>query len=155
MKNSLPTRSQVHAGLTVAALGVVYGDIGTSPLYTLKTCFTSAHVGVTPENVLGILSLLVWALIVVVCVKYMAIVMRVDHDGEGGILALLALLLARPEKGIPPKGHLVRGRRRRRGGDALRRRGDHAGDLGDLGGRRDRGRDLGRAALDRADLARR
>ncbi len=103
MKNSLPTRSQIHAGLTVAALGVVYGDIGTSPLYTLKTCFTAAHVGVTPENVLGILSLLVWALIVVVCVKYMAIVMRVDHDGEGGILALLALLLARPEKGIPPK----------------------------------------------------
>ena len=103
MKNSLPTRSQVHAGLTVAALGVVYGDIGTSPLYTLKTCFTSAHVGVTPENVLGILSLLVWALIVVVCIKYMSIVMRVDHDGEGGILALLALLLARPEKGVPPK----------------------------------------------------
>jgi len=89
--------------LTVAALGVVYGDIGTSPLYTLKTCFTSAHVMVTPENVLGILSLLVWALVIVVCVKCVGIVMRVDHDGEGGILALLALLLARPEKGIPPK----------------------------------------------------
>ncbi|HEV8021179.1 MAG TPA: KUP/HAK/KT family potassium transporter, partial [Candidatus Lustribacter sp.] len=93
----------MRAGLTVAALGVVYGDIGTSPLYTLPTCFTSAHVGVSPENVLGILSLIVWALIVVVCVKYVGIVMRVDHDGEGGILALLALLLARPEKGVPPK----------------------------------------------------
>jgi KUP system potassium uptake protein len=103
VKNSLPLAGRIHAGLTVAALGVVYGDIGTSPLYTLKTCFTSAHVGVTPENVLGILSLLVWALVIVVCVKYVGIVMRVDHDGEGGILALLALLLARPEKGIPPK----------------------------------------------------
>jgi KUP system potassium uptake protein len=89
--------------LTVAALGVVYGDIGTSPLYTLKTCFTSAGAGLSPENVLGILSLIVWALIVVVCVKYVGIVMRVDHDGEGGILALLALLLARPVKGVPPR----------------------------------------------------
>ena len=103
MKNSLPISRRIHAGLTVAALGVVYGDIGTSPLYTLKTCFTSAHVAVTPENVLGILSLLVWALVIVVCVKYVGIVMRVDHDGEGGILALLALILARPEKGVSPK----------------------------------------------------
>jgi len=103
VSDSLPKASRLHAGLTVAALGVVYGDIGTSPLYTLKTCFTSAGAGVTPENVLGILSLLVWALIVVVCVKYVGIVMRVDHDGEGGILALLALLLARPERGVPPK----------------------------------------------------
>ncbi len=103
MSDSLPKPSGLHAGLTVAALGVVYGDIGTSPLYTLKTCFTSAGAGVSLENVLGILSLLVWALIVVVCVKYVGIVMRVDHDGEGGILALLALLMARPEKGVPPK----------------------------------------------------
>lgn len=103
MKNSLPIGPRLRTGLTVAALGVVYGDIGTSPLYTLKTCFTSAHVGVTPETVLGILSLIVWALIIVVCVKYVGIVMRVDHDGEGGILALLALLLAKPERGISPK----------------------------------------------------
>ncbi len=103
MKNSLLKTGKLQTGLTVAALGVVYGDIGTSPLYTLKTCFTAAHVGVTPENVLGILSLIAWALIIVVCVKYVGIVMRVDHDGEGGILALLALLLARPERGIPPK----------------------------------------------------
>lgn len=103
MKNSLPTTSRLRTGLTVAALGVVYGDIGTSPLYTLKTCFTSAHVGVTPETVLGILSLIVWALIIVVCVKYVGVVMRVDHDGEGGILALLALLLARPDRGVSPR----------------------------------------------------
>jgi KUP system potassium uptake protein len=103
VKNSLPMEGRIHTGLTVAALGVVYGDIGTSPLYTLKTCFTSAQVPVTPENVLGILSLLIWALVIVVCVKYVGIVMQVNHDGEGGILALLALLLGRPEKGIPPK----------------------------------------------------
>jgi KUP system potassium uptake protein len=87
--------------LTVAALGVVFGDIGTSPLYTLKTCFESAHAAPTGGNVLGILSLIVWALIMVVCVKYVSIVMRVDHDGEGGILALLALLLPKPERGMP------------------------------------------------------
>ena len=103
MKNSLHSEKHVRAGLTVAALGVVYGDIGTSPLYALKTCFSSAHVGVTPANVLGILSLIVWALVIVVCVKYVGVVMRVDHDGEGGILALLALLWSRPERGIPPR----------------------------------------------------
>jgi KUP system potassium uptake protein len=77
--------------LALAALGVVFGDIGTSPLYTLHTCYTTAHVGPTVENTLGIISLLVWALIVVVCIKYVTILMRVDHEGEGGILALLAL----------------------------------------------------------------
>jgi KUP system potassium uptake protein len=89
--------------LTVAALGVVFGDIGTSPLYALKTCFQSAHAMPTPGNVLGILSLIVWALIVVVCVKYVSIVMRVDHDGQGGILALLALLLPKPDRGMPAR----------------------------------------------------
>ncbi len=80
------------AALTMAALGVVFGDIGTSPLYTLTSCF--AFSGASPSNLndaLGIASLLVWALILVVCVKYLGCIMRVDHDGEGGILALLAL----------------------------------------------------------------
>jgi KUP system potassium uptake protein len=103
VKKSLRKGPRLSTGITVAALGVVFGDIGTSPLYALKTCFTSAGAAVTPETVLGILSLIVWALIVVVCLKYVAIVMRVDHDGEGGILALLALLLPRPERGVPPK----------------------------------------------------
>jgi len=93
----------IRTGLTVAALGVVFGDIGTSPLYALKTCFQSAHAMPTPGNVLGILSLIVWALIVVVCVKYVSIVMRVDHDGQGGILALLALLLPKPDRGMPAR----------------------------------------------------
>jgi len=89
------------AGLALAALGVVFGDIGTSPLYTLKTCFDTASVPPTAANALGIVSLLVWALLFVVCVKYVTVLMRVDHEGEGGILALLALA-------EPPKIHGVR-----------------------------------------------
>jgi KUP system potassium uptake protein len=76
--------------LAIAALGVVFGDIGTSPLYTLQTCFATAQVKPTVENVLGIVSLLIWTLFLVVCVKYVTVLMRIDHDGEGGILALLA-----------------------------------------------------------------
>ncbi|MBV8490875.1 MAG: KUP/HAK/KT family potassium transporter, partial [Candidatus Eremiobacteraeota bacterium] len=82
---------KVPASLAVAALGVVFGDIGTSPLYTLQTCYSTAAAAPTLENTLGIVSLLLWALIVVVCVKYVTFLMRVDHEGEGGILALLAL----------------------------------------------------------------
>lgn len=80
------------AGLTLAALGVVYGDIGTSPLYTLKECF-SPHLGLapTPDNVLGILSLISWGLILVVSLKYLSLVLRADNRGEGGILTLMAL----------------------------------------------------------------
>lgn len=80
------------AGLTLAALGVVYGDIGTSPLYTLKECF-SPHLGLapTPGNVLGILSLISWGLILVVSLKYLSLVLRADNRGEGGILTLMAL----------------------------------------------------------------
>ena len=79
------------AALTLSALGVVYGDIGTSPLYTVKECF-SEFTGVkpTPDNVLGMLSLITWALILVVTVKYVLVVMRADNRGEGGVLALMA-----------------------------------------------------------------
>jgi KUP system potassium uptake protein len=78
--------------LAIAALGVVFGDIGTSPLYTLKACFDfSGAKPTSAADVIGIASLLVWALIVVVCVKYIGFIMLADHDGEGGILALLAL----------------------------------------------------------------
>ncbi|HEY6100036.1 MAG TPA: KUP/HAK/KT family potassium transporter, partial [Anaeromyxobacter sp.] len=79
--------------LALAALGVVYGDIGTSPLYAMKECFTGAHsVPPTPANVLGVLSLVFWSLTFVVVVKYLGFVMRADNRGEGGILALLALV---------------------------------------------------------------
>jgi KUP system potassium uptake protein len=93
----MDTRSK----LTVAALGVVFGDIGTSPLYTIKTCFTTANAAPTEQNALGIVSLLIWTLFFVVCIKYVTVLMRIDHDGEGGILALLAR--AEPPKvfGVP------------------------------------------------------
>jgi KUP system potassium uptake protein len=82
--------------LSLAALGVVFGDIGTSPLYALKECVSKEHgVAPTPENVLGLLSLIFWALMMVVTVKYLTFIMRADNQGEGGILALLALV---PEK---------------------------------------------------------
>jgi KUP system potassium uptake protein len=82
--------------LAVSAVGVVYGDIGTSPLYALRECFTGAH-GITPspENVLGVLSLIFWALIIIISVKYLAFVLRADNRGEGGILALMTLLSQR------------------------------------------------------------
>jgi KUP system potassium uptake protein len=88
--------------LSLTALGVVYGDIGTSPLYAMKQCFRvesggppGAAVPPTPENVFGVLSLIVWALTMVVTVKYIFFIMRADNDGEGGILALLALIQQR------------------------------------------------------------
>ena len=84
------------AALTLAALGVVFGDIGTSPLYTVKECFSDfTGIKPTPDNVLGILSLITWALIVIVTVKYVMVVMRADNRGEGGVLALMALVSRR------------------------------------------------------------
>jgi KUP system potassium uptake protein len=79
-----------HAALALAALGIVYGDIGTSPLYAFRQAL--AGVAPSPDHVLGILSLIFWALVVVVSLKYLVLVMRADNRGEGGILALLALL---------------------------------------------------------------
>jgi KUP system potassium uptake protein len=97
MKN--PESGQVaQAALVGGALGVVYGDIGTSPLYALRECFNPQH-GVSPYlpgNVLGVVSLVFWALTLIVSVKYLALVMRADNKGEGGILALLSLAV--PER---------------------------------------------------------
>ncbi|MGE5669260.1 MAG: KUP/HAK/KT family potassium transporter, partial [Betaproteobacteria bacterium] len=79
--------------LVVGAIGVVYGDIGTSPLYTLRTAFTGPYgLSLTQDNVLGVLSAIVWALMVVVTLKYIVLIMRADNRGEGGILALTALV---------------------------------------------------------------
>ena len=89
--------------LALAALGVVYGDIGTSPLYALRECFHGPHaIAVDRANVLGVLSLVVWSLVVVISIKYLAFVMRADNEGEGGILALMALINAqRRRHGLP------------------------------------------------------
>jgi len=86
-----PRASKTPVTLVVAALGVVFGDIGTSPLYTLKVCLGLAGSKGGLADVLGICSLLFWALVIVVCIKYASFIMRVNHEGEGGILALLAL----------------------------------------------------------------
>jgi KUP system potassium uptake protein len=81
--------------LSFGALGIVYGDIGTSPLYALRECFHSAHgLPATPGNVFGILSLVFWSLVLIISVKYLVFVMRADNCGEGGILALMALVPA-------------------------------------------------------------
>ncbi|MEO8333709.1 MAG: potassium transporter Kup [bacterium] len=80
--------------LTVTALGVVYGDIGTSPLYALRECFKPEYgIHPTSANILGVLSLIVWSLLLVVSIKYIVFILRADNRGEGGILSLLALLL--------------------------------------------------------------
>ena len=93
------------AVLTLAALGVVYGDIGTSPLYAFRECFYGEYsLAPTPGHVLGVLSLMFWSLVVVVSVKYLALVLRADNRGQGGIIALLALI-------TPPRGDHRWGRR--------------------------------------------
>lgn len=96
--------------LTLGALGVVYGDIGTSPLYAVRECFHPAHqIGASLANVLGVISLVFWALTIVVGLKYLLLVMRADNHGEGGILALLALLTPRlsPALGVRDNRALV------------------------------------------------
>jgi KUP system potassium uptake protein len=91
---------QKRSLLALAALGIVYGDIGTSPLYALRECFSPAiGLTTTPPTIFGILSLLIWALLLVVTVKYLWVVMRADNQGEGGILALMAL--AHRDDGAP------------------------------------------------------
>ncbi|MBK7444643.1 MAG: potassium transporter Kup [Ignavibacteria bacterium] len=85
--------------LSLSALGIVYGDIGTSPLYALRECFHGPHSIVPSEgNVLGVLSLIFWSLIVIISIKYVIIVMRADNDGEGGILALMSLVSSAEKK---------------------------------------------------------
>jgi KUP system potassium uptake protein len=77
--------------LVIGAVGVVYGDIGTSVLYAVKEIFGSGHVEFTPQNIYGILSLIFWTLTVIVSVKYVALVLRADNEGEGGLVAMLTL----------------------------------------------------------------
>jgi KUP system potassium uptake protein len=96
-----PAPRRATVALVVGAIGVVFGDIGTSPLYALKTAFNPEYgIALTPDNVMGILSLIVWSMVWVITIKYLVVMMRADNDGEGGILALLALAL-REVKGRP------------------------------------------------------
>ena len=86
-----PKSAGALAALTLGAIGVVYGDIGTSPLYALKEVFAHGRVPLTSENVLGILSLVFWTLTIIVSLKYVALILRADNNGEGGLIAMLAL----------------------------------------------------------------
>jgi KUP system potassium uptake protein len=91
-----PAGTRRSLGLALGALGIVYGDIGTSPLYALRECFFGPHsVRPTPLNVMGVMSLIFWSLIIVISIKYLVFVMRADNRGEGGILALMALIRVR------------------------------------------------------------
>ncbi len=85
-----PTASSL-AALTLGAVGVVYGDIGTSPLYALKEVFADGHVQLTPENIYGVLSMVFWTMTVIVSLKYVVLILRADNHGEGGLIAMLAL----------------------------------------------------------------
>src|SRR5262249_47971239 len=86
------------APMALAALGVVYGDIGTSPLYTFKTAIAWAGGEATQAAALGMLSLIVWTLLITTSIQYVALVMRADNDGERGILALMPLLGIKPDR---------------------------------------------------------
>jgi KUP system potassium uptake protein len=89
---SKPITKKKLSYLMAGAIGVVFGDIGTSPLYALKSCFSIIHLPVSEPNILGIISLFIWALVLVVSFKYVRLVLKMDHHGEGGILALSTLV---------------------------------------------------------------
>jgi KUP system potassium uptake protein len=103
-----PEHASGLALLTLGAIGVVYGDIGTSPLYALRECFHGIHgVAATHDNVLGVLSLIFWSLTLIISIKYILFVMRADNNGEGGILALLALVAKSPDAKRKSRAMLV------------------------------------------------
>jgi KUP system potassium uptake protein len=81
------------APMALAALGVVFGDIGTSPLYAVSACFTGPHIDVNPQHIFGVLSLIFWSLVLVILLKYVSVVLNADNKGEGGVLALTALVV--------------------------------------------------------------
>jgi KUP system potassium uptake protein len=94
MKDNNHVHKQPLPSLAIAAIGVVFGDIGTSPLYSLKEAFSPSHgIPLTEQSILGVISLLFWAIVIVVSLKYVLFVMRADNNGEGGVLALMALAL--------------------------------------------------------------
>src|SRR6267142_1848211 len=114
-QNPHPTTTAAHprgrylARLSLLALGVVYGDIGTSPLYALREAFHGQHgIPVTPGNVLGVLSLIFWELLLIVTVKYHVVIIRADNKGEGGVLALMALVNgSRLARGLTPRRLMI------------------------------------------------
>ncbi len=122
------------AALTLGAIGVVYGDIGTSVLYAVKEVFESGHVPFTPDNIYGILSIFFWTLTIIVSLKYVVLVLRADNNGEGGLVAMLALA-SQAVKDKPAAAQCAAGGGHLRHRAVLWRRRHHAGHLGAVGGR--------------------
>ena len=103
-RDQTPPEGRELRVLALAALGVVFGDIGTSPIYAFRESFHHSHgIEVTPANVMGVLSLIFWSLIIVISIKYLMLVLQADNRGEGGIIALTAL--------VSPADEAARGRR--------------------------------------------
>src|SRR5881396_4244071 len=102
-------RGRYLATLALSVLGVVYGDIGTSPLYAIRQSFSGEYgIPVTQSNVLGVLSLVFWALVLVVTIKYHIVIIRADNKGEGGVLALMALVNgSRFDRGLSPRRIMI------------------------------------------------
>ncbi len=141
-----------RAALALAALGVVFGDLGTSPLYTEQVVFTQhrAAAQTTAAGVYGVVSLIFWALVIVVSFKYAGAIMRAHNRGDGGVLALTALI----RRCKPAHGVLLVAARNLRRVAVPRGRHDHPGDLGPVGSRGAEGRDARRRASRHADRAR-
>ena len=136
-------RDVVRLAVVVGALGVVFGDIGTSPIYTLQTVFNpdDPHpVPVSTDNVFGVVSLVFWSVMIIVTVTYVLLAMRADNDGEGGIMALITLLRRWTGQRQPAGGRGARGAGHLRRRAVLRRQHDHPGDLGAVRGRGPQGR---------------
>ena len=128
--------------LTLGSVGVVYGDIGTSPLYAFREAAlaaSSGHGGVQRDDIIGLLSLMLWSLTVIVTLKYVFILLRADNNGEGGILSLYALAQRALGRSVPIDLLL----RRSGGGAVLRRCADHTGAVHSFGCRRLETRDFG------------
>src|SRR5437016_14378839 len=108
-ESGVAPRGRYLATLAISVLGVVYGDIGTSPLYALRESFHGTHgIPVSPGNVLGVLSLVFWSLVLVVTIKYHVVIIRADNKGEGGVLALMALVNgSRLARGLSPRRVMI------------------------------------------------
>ena len=105
MNTLIEGRSPARAALTVGALGVVFGDIGTSPIYTIQTVFNPEDphpVDAVTDHVYGIVSLIFWSVTIIVTIKYVLLILRADNDGEGGILSLITLIQPPGGERLPP-----------------------------------------------------
>src|SRR5262245_49948886 len=107
MDHHLPAPAGI--GLALGALGVVFGDIGTSPLYAFREAFEHQDLTVNDTSALGVASLAFWALVIIICIKYLSLVMRADNHGEGGILALTALVMPKSRQGRQAAGLVLLG----------------------------------------------